>query len=119
MSYFYCNAKGWEYSEGSGVQITTGRTTLYSLVSQGRQLATSNNVKSVVLKDGSASGSVNYKVAFPQMHYTTAWIAQGHAMNYQVNLGLGGILFPNGIYFELGTTPGTEIGINRLLFLYT
>lgn len=115
---FYCNAVSWQDSQGSGVLLTSGRCRLLSVVSQGKDVSQSNAVKSVVLKDGSSSGSVLYQVAFPQMNYDVSFWEGAYTMNYQVNMGGDGILFKDGIYFELGSTPFSLQGIDRLLLFY-
>ena len=115
---FYCKAVSWEDSQGSGVLLTSGRCRLLSVVSQGKDVATSNAVKSVVLKDGSSSGSVLYQVAFPQIHYTDVALTYPYLINYQVIMGGDGILFESGIHFELSSSPYSLQGIDRLLLFY-
>jgi hypothetical protein len=118
----YSKVAFWQLSQGSGVSLVSGRARLLSVVTQGKDLTvsgTSNAVKSIDLKDGSSSGNVLYRAAFPAVYWASSALYSGpYIMNYQQNIGGDGILFENGIYFEFGSGPGSNEGIERLLLFY-
>ncbi|MAH49756.1 hypothetical protein CMI37_28285 [Candidatus Pacearchaeota archaeon] len=116
---FYCKAASIEAS-GSGVTVVNKRVTLFGIIVHGKEITAINDVKSIVFKNGS-SGDKLYEAAFQQCQPSDdgAGADANNLPSTQVDFGANGILFPDSLWFEFGDGPGSQEGVDNIVFFYT
>ncbi|MAH49751.1 hypothetical protein CMI37_28260 [Candidatus Pacearchaeota archaeon] len=122
-SDLYCKSSFWELSDGSSV-IEGSRLRLLCFVARRAVVSTANDVKPIILKNGSSSGDGKYGFAVNASDLAAGLRMQG---SVPVDLGGNGILFDSGLYLEIsdsgkpGDTGSAGGGccVDAITFFYT
>ena len=102
-----------------GTTVINKRATLVGIIVHGKTVTTLNDVKSLVLKNGE-TGDTLYEASFFQGPVQTASgsVDIENLPSTQVSFGGEGILFQDSVWFEFGDGPGSEEGVDNIVFFY-